>query len=210
MKQKLSDISKDLNRHSQFDGMPSMVFITDRFAVKHPENIIDTFPAGSMVILRDYDDGNRHNLGAALHYICQLKHLKFIVAGDVALSLVLGADGIHLPEKSINQATDIRKHYPDYFITASVHNEAAIRKAIRNGVDAVLLSPVFSTLSHPETIIRPELTLGPKKVKQLCKTYEIPIYGLGGITIDNAYQLYGTGLCGIAAIRGFENDTASL
>ena len=95
MKRNLTEISKELNRQSGFEGKASVIFITDRHAQPYPENIVSELPVGSMVITRDYDDENRAELGRALGYICKARNLKFIVAGDYTLCLMLEADGIH-------------------------------------------------------------------------------------------------------------------
>ncbi|MCK5424926.1 MAG: thiamine phosphate synthase, partial [Emcibacter sp.] len=34
----------------------------------------------------------------------------------------------------------------------------------------------------------------------------LPLYALGGVTNENARQLIGSGVVGIAAIRGFDKD----
>jgi len=117
---------------------------------------------------------------------------------------MVDADGIHIPEHALHKVSSIRKEYPDYFITASVHNEASIKHAMKVGVDAVLLSPIFPTKSHPETFKDINLTIGVKALKIICSKYEVPIYALGGVTRETALDLSNTGITGIAAIRGLE------
>ena len=157
-----------------------------------------------MVILRDYDLESRLELGQALKYICEKRSIKFLVADDVTLSLMVNADGIHIPEYALHNVPSIRKEHPDYFITASAHNEAAIKHALEVGVDAVLLSPIFPTKSHPETFKDINLTIGLDALKTICSKYEVPIYALGGITRETAPDLNNSGIIGIAAIRGLE------
>lgn len=202
MKSNLAEISKELNRLSGFGNVPNLIFMTDCHAQPYPEDIIESMPEGSMVILRDYDVENRYGLGKALAYICKSKNIKFLVAGDLSLSLMLGADGIHLPEHMVGQATNIRKECPDYFITAAVHDESSVKVATTLPIDAVLLAPIFSTPSHPETFDDGGLTIGPEKLSKICKQYKIAIYALGGITDKTANKLLKTGTTGIAAIRG--------
>ncbi len=202
MEKKLSEIANELNNQSGYKDLPNLVFITDQSAQPCPEKIIATLPENSMVILRDYDDENRHNLGVALGYICKSRNIKFLVAGDIELSLMLAADGIHLPEHMIGKAKEIRKAHPDYFITASCHTEDAIKCAVDACVDAIFLAPVFATESHPETFQDPQQTLGVEKVKYFCGKYDMPFYALGGVNKNTAISLRHSGVAGIAAVRG--------
>lgn len=202
----LTEISKELNHLSRFDGLPSLIFITDQSSQPYPEHIIDKLPNGSIVILRDYDHKSRYELGKALSYLCKAKNLKFLVAGDLTLALSLEADGIHLPEYLMEKALDIRKENPNYFITAAAHNEKIVQKAIQYKIDAVLLAPIFPTQSHPETIEDMSLTIGTEKLRSISINNDIPIYGLGGININTIKNLYGTGIVGIATITGLEDE----
>ena len=197
---KLTEILKELNRQNGFDHLPSLIFMTDQKAQPYPENVIEKMSAGSMVILRDYDDENRYGLAVALKYICEAKNIKILIAADLELALMIGADGIHLPEYKMEQAQEIRSDHPDYIITAAVHDEDAVRQAQDYNLNAVLLSPIFATKSHPKTFDDPGSVIGPDKLTEICAAHEIPIYALGGINLDNVQNLNDTGIAGIAAI----------
>ena len=131
MKKNLSEISKELNRESRFKGMPRVIFMTDQAAQPCPEDVIDRMPEGSMVILRDYDDEDRYDLAKALSYICKSKEIKFLVAGDLTLSLMVEADGIHLPEYMMGEALKIKEDHSDFIITTAAHSEQAALDSVR-------------------------------------------------------------------------------
>ena len=71
------------------------------------------------------------------------------------------------------------------------------------GLDAILLAPIFETRSHPETMKNKGLTIGPGRLRSICEGIRVPIYALGGVNNITAEKLKGTGVAGIAAIRGF-------
>ena len=202
MKRKLSEIAQELNQQSGFNHLPGLIFITDQYAQPCPERVLDQLPKDSMVIFRDYAHENRNELGQALHYVARARGIKFLVAGDLALTLMLDADGIHLSEHLIPQVNDITKEHPNLFITASCHSIEAVQNATVHNVDAVLLGPVFPTKSHPETINKPKLTLGVGGLTEICGNTNIPIYALGGINRETAEKITQSGATGIAAIRG--------
>jgi len=60
-------------------------------------------------------------------------------------------------------------------------------------VDAVFLSPVFATRSHPE-----RTSLTPVRANLAAKQMRKPLYALGGIDARNAALLHG--FAGLAAI----------
>lgn len=199
----LTEIALELNRESRFDNMPRVIFMTDNKAQPFPEDVIESLPRDSMVILRDYDHDYRANLGKALRYICRAKGIKFFVAGDITLSLMLDADGIHLPEYMLSDAKKIKQEYPSLLISVSAHNEITVSKADNLDLFAVLLSPIFPTKSHPETFTDESKTIGIKRLNEVCEKYKIPVYALGGINEQTAQELLNSNIAGFAGIRGF-------
>ena len=203
MKRNLAEISQELNRQSDWKALPDLIFITDQKTQPLPEDIIENLPHDSMVIYRDYDYENRAELASALRYICKSKGIKFLVAGDLTLALMVGADGIHLPEHMINEAKAIRDAHSNFFITVSCHANTNVEDLPKKEIDAVLFAPIFATNSHPETMSDATLTIGPSKLKVICENICVPVYALGGVNEDTAIKLLGTGVAGVAAISGF-------
>lgn len=85
--------------------------------------------------------------------------------------------------------------------TASVHNKSQLQQAVAAGVDAVLLSPVLPTLSHPD-----EPALGWDVAQTLIAMSPVPVYALGGLAISDLAQAKALGFQGIAAIGAFWHD----
>ncbi|PCI48936.1 MAG: thiamine monophosphate synthase [Alphaproteobacteria bacterium] len=203
----LTDIAKRLNQdHGQGENLPPVFFITDSQAVADPEKVISALPAGSAVILRDYDYPAREKLGADLRALCRERMIVFLVAGDAGLASKLSADGVHLPEGLMGRATDIRAAHGHWMITVSCHDLVSVRRAKKLPIDAGLIAPVFPTLSHPETLSGTRPILGLSGLRHIVAATALPLYALGGVTANNAGQLVGSGVAGIAAIRGFEQS----
>lgn len=198
----LAEIAAELNRESRFDDLPRLIFMTDNEAQPYPEDVIAKLPPGSMAIFRDYNDKNRVNLGRALRYMCKVRDIKFFVAGDLTLALLLEADGLHLPEYMLPKAEGIKKDHPTLLISVAAHNEVTVAMADRLNLFAALLSPIFPTESHPKTLSEPKNTVGVDKLNEICLAYNIPVYALGGINETNAKELIGTRIAGFSGIRG--------
>ncbi|MCF6215414.1 MAG: thiamine phosphate synthase [Emcibacter sp.] len=205
----LADIANRLNQeywqdHRNGQGLPALFFVTDQQAIPHPEKIISELSQEAAVIFRDYDHPSRAALCAELARLCRKKNIPFLVAGDIALAEKLGASGVHLPEIMMMQADDIRRDYPHWIITAACHDLNSVRKAGNLPIDAALIAPIFPTHSHAETLTGEQKTLGLRGVQAMVKASSLPLYGLGGISSMNGRELIGSGLVGLAAIRGFK------
>lgn len=117
---------------------------------------------------------------------------KVLVADDAELAEQIGAAGLHLPQLRMKEAMHWRARHPAWIITSSAHSLKALMATA--GLDAVFLSPVFATNSHPGA--RP---LTAVRAAFIAAHAQIPIYALGGVTSGNAALLAPT-FSGIAAI----------
>lgn len=178
-----------------------MLFLTDNARVDDPLAIARSLPPGAGVILRDYDLVTRGQLADELSVLCRLNHLLLLIAGSEGLAQQVGAHGVHMPEYAISQIAPIRHRHPDWWITAAAHSAPAARRAHQAGADAVLVSPVFSTLSHPGAP-----TLGVRRFTAIARASGLPTYALGGVDAQNVHRLRGSKACGIAAIGGLANQ----
>jgi len=70
-------------------------------------------------------------------------------------------------------------------------------RALALGADALIVSSVFATESHPAA-----RTLGPHRLAMLTASATVPVYALGGITTSNATRLGPSGAVDIAGIGG--------
>ncbi len=160
------------------------------------EAALSRLPKGSGFIFRHYHlaSGERRTRFEALAAIGRAYGHIIVLSGSASRAHAWGADGIYgapakLPEKS------------DLLRLATAHDEGEIRAANRIGADAVLLSPVFPTRSHPGGA-----ALGPDRFRQLAAIAEMPVIALGGMTQERAIQL---GWPRWAAIDGLVSPTDS-
>jgi thiamine-phosphate pyrophosphorylase len=115
-----------------------------------------------------------------------------LIADDPPLAARMGAAGLHLPEIHMKQAAHWRARYPHWIITSSAHSLRALMGA--HLLDAVFLSPVFSTANHKRA---PALT--PMRAAFIAAHAPVPVYALGGVNAQNAVLL-APAFSGIAAI----------
>ncbi|HUE64892.1 MAG TPA: thiamine phosphate synthase [Rhizomicrobium sp.] len=147
-------------------------------------------PRGSVVVVRARDAGRRLALAEQLYGLARL-----LIADDPALAQILGAAGLHLPQRRMRETLYWRARHPDWIITSSAHSLRALMGA--HALDAVFLSPVFATISHRGT--KP---LTPVRAAFIAARAPVPVYALGGVTARNA-GLLAPAFSGIAAISSF-------
>ncbi len=119
---------------------------------------------------------------------------KVLINEDIALARELGAHGVHLP----SQALLILKTKPaNLMVAASTHNARELTHAQALDLDFVVLSPIKSTLSHPE--VEP---LGWQKFAEMLENITLPVYALGGMVLNDLPIALTYGARGIAFQRG--------
>ncbi|KHL93791.1 thiamine-phosphate pyrophosphorylase [Paenibacillus sp. IHB B 3415] len=144
-------------------------------------------------------------LGQQLRAICRDRRIPFIVNDDLELAVALDADGVHagqddLPARTIRQRLGEHK-----IIGVSAHNLAEAQQAIADGADYLGIGPVYPTSSKDDA----EAVQGTAVIETLRRSgLNIPLVGIGGITLDNALPVIRAGADGISvisAIAGAEN-----
>ena len=176
-------------------NLPPLVLMTDDERLPDPCAAARLLPRGSLIVLRARDQHRRRELAAALARIAQARGLFLLIANDP--DLARSAHGVHFAEAHMGAIAYWRARRPDWFLTAAAHSLGAAQRAALFGADAVFLSPVFPTASHPGGA-----TLTPIRLRLMAQETRAPIYALGGINGGNARQLLGARLAGIAAIGG--------
>lgn len=87
------------------------------------------------------------------------------------------AINVHLPASQLGGAAETDAAH----IGFSVHSEAELEQAKRQGASYAMLAPIWSPNSKPGDL-RP--TLGPKIYEVLLKAVELPLFALGGVNAD--------------------------
>ena len=160
--------------------------MTDDDRLPDPVAAARALPKGSLVIVRSRDAKRRRALGEALR--AQTSGLILLAADDPVLADIL--HGLHLPEIRARDAAHWRVVRPHWVITVAAHSPRGLHAPY---ADAVLLSPVFATKSHPKAKI-----LTPVRARLMAQRALLPVLALGGVTARNAALL--PGFSGIAAI----------
>lgn len=138
-----------------------------------------------------------------------------IINSRVDVALATSADGVHLPANEL-LTVDVRNAWDrspargtedlvPATISVSCHTLDDVRRAESTGADLALFAPVFEKKDAPGTQIS-----GLEGLREVCRS-RIPVFALGGVTLENAQACMEAGAAGIAGIRLFqENNLAKL
>ena len=177
--------------------LPALVLMTDRERLPDPVAAIRTLPRGSLVVARDTDADGLRRLAFRIAPLCRACRVRLLVASDWRLARAAGAAGLHLSEGAARHG-DRRWRQGrrrGWLVTAAAHSPSAVRRAAALGVDAVFISPVFITASHPGQ--RP---IGALRFTRWACASPVPVFALGGIDGGTARRLSQAGAAGFAAI----------
>jgi thiamine-phosphate diphosphorylase len=126
---------------------------------------------------------------------CRRHEARLLLNAPADMVYSVGADGIHLTSTRL-MACASRPLPDELVVSAACHDGAQIRRANEIEADLLTVSPVLPTATH--TTAQP---LGWPRFRELVALTDIPVYALGGMTLDTLPQARAAGAHGIAAIR---------
>lgn len=127
--------------------------------------------------------------------VCRKYHVPLILNDDPEIALKCGADGVHVGQKDMNPRILRSMLGPEKIVGVSAATVAEAEQAVRDGADYLGSGAVFATGTKANT--RP---VDAALLRQICDAVPVPVVAIGGITAENAVQLKGTGIAGIAVV----------
>jgi thiamine-phosphate pyrophosphorylase len=187
--------ARTLSRRSgRRKDLPPLILVTDPERTPDPAALAERLPPGSGVIFRGFGRPGAHKTAHDLAAVARRRRLVLLIGAD---ALRMTGAGVHLPERLAHRAGALKRARPGLVVTAAAHSLPALIRARRCGADAALLSVVFP--SRSPSAGRP---LGPIRFAALVRRAGLPVYALGGVKMENAPRLKGSGAAGLAMVEG--------
>ncbi|MGM0874646.1 MAG: thiamine phosphate synthase [Bacillota bacterium] len=137
-------------------------------------------------------------LGNTLRKLCKQYKVPFIVNDDIELALELRADGVHIGQDDSDPLLARKKLGKDKWLGISTHSVEEAKQAALDGADYIGVGPMFATRTKADA----HAVVGPELISHIKASglKELPIVGIGGITLENAALVYNAGANGVAVI----------
>jgi len=136
--------------------------------------------------------------------LCRDAGAQLIVNDRADFALLLGA-GLHVGQDDLAPSDARRLMGAGAVIGFSSHNAAQLASAAREPVDYVALGPVFRTGSKRN----PDPLLGVDALRRCRALIEKPLVAIGGITLENAGEVWKAGADSLAVIGGLLPEEAN-
>lgn len=160
-------------------SLPLLWLLSDARNDARLEAALARLPAGSGFVFRHYhlDDAARKARFARLAGIARERGHRLVVSGTPAQAREWGADGVYGRVDRLGE--------PDGLLRlATAHDGGEIQAAVAARADALFLSPVFPSRSHPGA-----KALGVHGFAVLAQQASVPVIALGGMTAARARAL---------------------
>jgi len=138
----------------------------------------------------------RREQGRALAALCRQAGACFIVNDDVALALELDADGAHLGAEDGDLAAARKQLRQGKLLGASCYDRIELAQAaVQANVDYLAFGSVFGSVTKPAAVHAPLAVFA-----QARRRFSLPLVAIGGITLQNAPQVFAAGADAVAVI----------
>lgn len=121
--------------------------------------------------------------------------IPFVINDELEVALACDADGVHIGQSDMPAGEVRRRIGEDMILGVSVQTAEQAVLAEREGADYLGVGAVFTTSTKPDAD-----AVSFESLKAICEVVSIPVVAIGGISRDNALELSGSGISGIAVV----------
>ncbi len=191
---------------------PRILLVTDPafgddVIVRCVEAVAAALPSGAFgVQLRDKPraKASLRMFAWRLRIVTRKAGAMLVVNGDPRLARDVGADGVHLGGDSGGVGEARRLVGRPIWISVAAHSDEEVRRAVVDGADAVLVSPVFPTRPPPRLASRVEKAgrgLDALRTARAIAGKRVRVFALGGVTPESAGRCAAAGADGVAVMK---------
>lgn len=144
---------------------------------------------------KSLDGGDLLNEAKQVLAVCRKYGVPLIINDDPQIALACGADGVHVGQQDMSPRILRAMLGPEKIVGVSAATVDEAVQAAKDGADYLGCGAVFATGTKTNT--RP---VDAARLRAVCEASNVPVVAIGGITAENAPQLRGSGIAGIAVV----------
>ncbi|MGA2449883.1 MAG: thiamine phosphate synthase [Polyangiaceae bacterium] len=200
---------------------PPVFLVTDPYfaddaIVRCVEAVARALPVGAVAVqLRD----KRRPIASLRVFALRLRQVtrsvraRLFINGDARLARDVGADGVHLGHGVSTVAAARTICGRPIQVSVAVHSDDDVRRALEDGADAALVSPIYSSRSPFRLAVAAGKTARGLRALRAARHMagsRMRLYALGGVTVERVGECARAGADGVAVIRALldANDPA--
>lgn len=120
----------------------------------------------------------------------------FLVNDRCDVALAVDADGVHLGQQDLPLSYARSMLGSGKIIGVSTHGAAQVKEATEGGADYLGFGPIFPTSTKPHH----EPVVGIEGLRQIRPLTRLPVFAIGGLTLDTVQAVVGAGANGVAVV----------
>jgi thiamine monophosphate synthase len=159
------------------------------------ENTVNLLKYKNISFIYIWDKKSTKEQAFIIKTFCKKNRIKFYISNNIYMANLIRADGIHLPAKKKTIILNIKNM--DIIGTVYSQKDYYIKK--NQKCNGVFLSPLFCTKKYSNN-----KTLGLVNFNLISKNWDINLYALGGLRLNNLHKVNFTKCSGIGGISYIE------
>ena len=145
-------------------------------------------------------------IAAELHCITMKRNIPLIINDHPEVARVVSAEGVHVGQDDLALSEVREIAGPDRMVGKSTHSVEQAIRAFYEGADYIGFGPIFATPTKPDYP-----PIGLEEIRKVHDAVRIPIFCIGGITLDNLPEVVAAGARRVVIVSGLllANNIAS-
>lgn len=127
--------------------------------------------------------------------LCRYYGVPFIINDSVKIAEAVGADGVHVGQSDMEAGSARAELGRDKILGVSAQSVEQAVLAEKRGADYLGVGAVFPTGTKADAD-----AVSLDTLREICSAVSIPVVAIGGISLENAARLRGTGIRGISVV----------
>lgn len=178
----------------------SLYLVTDRSddVEKFLNTIEEAIKGGAAVVQireKTADTLDFYNLALKVKKITEKYDVPLIINDRVDIALAIDADGVHVGQSDMPCDVARRLIGEDKILGVSAATVEEAKKAEKDGADYIGTGAVFPTQTKDDAD-----SVTKEELKKIVESIDIPVVAIGGISLENAHELKGTGIAGLSVV----------
>ena len=136
-----------------------------------------------------------YNLALKVKEITTKYDVPLIINDRVDIAMAIDADGVHVGQSDMPCDVTRKLIGKDKILGVSANTVKEAQKAQKDGADYIGTGAVFPTATKDDAD-----SVSIDELKEVVESIDIPVVAIGGITLENASELNGTGIAGLSVV----------